>query len=59
MQAPDGAVKGFHLLVWSDGTVRVFGARGDGHKFGEAHWPEFDGRFSLWLLIRLWWKCRK
>jgi hypothetical protein len=59
MQAAKLPVQGFHLLVWPDGTVRVFGAVGDGHTFGKAHWPEYDGQFSLWLLIRLWWKCRK
>jgi len=53
------AVKGFHLLVWENGEARVFGEVKGDHTFGQQHWPEFNGRFSLWLLVRLWWKVRR
>jgi hypothetical protein len=51
-------LNGFHLLVWRNGMVRVFGDLKEGHTFGQNHVTRFDGQWSLWMAIRVWWWSR-
>ena len=46
-------MRGFHLLVWDNGNVRVFG------EDAETYLPQFEGNLSLWLLIRVWWWSKR
>jgi hypothetical protein len=50
--------KSFHLVVWRNGTVRVFESVEEGHGYGDKHRPEFNGLWSLWMALRIWWAMR-
>jgi hypothetical protein len=50
---------GFHLLVWKDRSVRVFGDVRDGEEHGYNHIPELNGKWSLWMALRVWWRFRQ
>jgi hypothetical protein len=58
VQAPVRRRESFHLLVWKDGNTRVFSNVKDGHGHGDVHRPEFNGQWSLWMALRIWWAMR-